>query len=478
MPVFSKNNFCNSLQIAEKTPIIIADMLRQQKDSIALFFYATDIIFIACVIFALNICGNGLELLIDISVAALVWICICAALRNASPFKHVPFIVEAGKTVISSAAVVVVMKYFMENGTSVITMFATLFFPIYMYRRIARIVFGMLRKRGYKKTSAIVIGWSDKTETFLTSIRKSHLWNIDVCGVFCGDAQKGQLPGAFKWLGNESEVQKFLNAARQVDMAVSCGRGGIEDAKTIEALKKCADTGHEIIYFSPEPSGCGICECRYTLYGNSVYMANVPACTTSVLKLIMDFLSSAILLVLTSPIIVIISAIIKIMEPGAPVFFTQSRMGQHGRLFNIYKFRTMYKNAEEMKAKLIEKSIAEAPLFKLPDDPRITPFGRTLRRFGLDELPQLFNVIRGDMAMVGPRPHDAAEARNYEITHRIRLIAKPGITGLGQVSGGSILPFKQQVDLDIKYFKEWQPFLDVHIMLKTFPFIIKQGTVK
>lgn len=451
-------------------------MVRQQKDTIATLIYIADMITVIFItILALGVIN--VESALAAVAGAVAWALICAALRNAAPFKRVSIVVEFGKTAACAAGATVAAGFLAGAHMNELTLFSALLVTAFGYRRGARALFGVLRSRGYNKTSLIVIGWSEKTAGFLSSLQDSHMWNIEVHGVFCGEEWESQLPGGVKRLGGFDDIDRFLDEARQIDMAVStCDRGSCQEI--VEVLKKCADTGHEIIYFAQTPVGCGIAERRYTLYGNSVYMSNVPPCCASILKVVMDLLSSVTILVFAMPVIVVISIIIKISEPAAPVFFLQKRMGRHGRMFKIYKFRTMYKNAEEMKEKLIQRSIAEAPLFKLPDDPRITPVGRTLRRFGLDELPQLFNVIKGDMSMVGPRPHDAAEARNYAVTHRIRLIARPGITGLGQVSGGSVLPFKQQVELDVRYFNEWRPIMDVLIILKTIPFIIEQGTVK
>lgn len=451
-------------------------MVRQQKDTLATLIYITDILLVLCI----TIIGRGeygVESALAACGVAVAWAATCAALRNADPRRQVSLAGEVWKTAVCALVATGAARLLAGEEFNLKIFFPAAFIAVIAYRRAARLLFNALRNRGYNKTSMIVVGWSDKTAGFFSSLQEAHMWDIDVHGVFCREDQEAQLPAGVKRLGTLSDIDGFLNEARQIDMAIStCDVGNCPDI--VEALKKCANTGHEIIYYAEAPADCGIAERKCSLYGNKVYVSNVPACCSSILKVVMDFLSSVTILVFAMPVIAVISLIIKISEPGAPVFFLQKRMGRHGRMFKIYKFRTMYKNAEEMKAKLIERSIAEAPLFKLPDDPRITPVGRTLRRFGLDELPQLFNVIKGDMSMVGPRPHDAAEAKNYEVTHRIRLIARPGITGLGQVSGGSVLPFKQQVDLDIRYFKEWNPFWDVKIILQTIPFIIKQGTVK
>jgi len=159
---------------------------------------------------------------------------------------------------------------------------------------------------------------------------------------------------------------------------------------------------------------------------------------------------------------------IKLDSPG-PVIFRQRRVGARGQEFVVFKFRSMREGADEEKERLLEFNEMSGPLFKMREDPRTTRLGRFLRRFSLDELPQLFNVLRGEMSLVGPRPHTSAEVAQYQDWQRQVLETPPGLTGLAQVSGRSQLSFDEQCLLDIYYIENWSPALDAKILLRTVP---------
>lgn len=192
-------------------------------------------------------------------------------------------------------------------------------------------------------------------------------------------------------------------------------------------------------------------------------------------KRITDVVGSALLLVLTAPLALIIAAGITLDSPG-PVFFTQDRAGLGGRRFRMLKFRTMRTGADEEKHGLAHLNhTGDVRLFKIPADPRVTPFGRFLRRWSLDELPQFWNVLRGDMSLVGPRPFFESDFAAYEDHHYRRLDTKPGITGLWQVSGRSdVVDFEDVVYLDRQYIEQWSFWLDLSILLRTMPSVLRR----
>jgi lipopolysaccharide/colanic/teichoic acid biosynthesis glycosyltransferase len=163
--------------------------------------------------------------------------------------------------------------------------------------------------------------------------------------------------------------------------------------------------------------------------------------------------------------------LIKWDSPG-PVLFPQVRVGRDGRLFTLYKFRSMVVGADETKDQLRDLNEATGPLFKIRADPRLTRVGRWLRRLSIDELPQLWNVLKGDMSLVGPRPPVPAEVKQYQPWHRKRLQVDPGVTGLSQVSGRSELTFDEMVMLDLFYAENWSLWLDFKIILRTIPTVI------
>ncbi len=187
-----------------------------------------------------------------------------------------------------------------------------------------------------------------------------------------------------------------------------------------------------------------------------------------VLKRLFDLGVSLFGLILLLPVIPVIAVMIKLDSPG-PVFFKQDRVGRGGRIFKFYKFRSMYREAEQEKRTLEALNEQDGPIFKLRSDPRITSVGGFLRRSSLDEIPQIFNVIKGDMSIVGPRPPLPSEVEHYQPWHRLRLEVTPGITCLWQISGRSHLSFNEWMRLDMEYLKHRSLKTDLMIFLKTVP---------
>jgi exopolysaccharide biosynthesis polyprenyl glycosylphosphotransferase len=191
----------------------------------------------------------------------------------------------------------------------------------------------------------------------------------------------------------------------------------------------------------------------------------------AVAKRSFDLIVGSIVIVLTSPIWLLAALMVKVTSRG-PILFRQLRVGKDGRSFRMYKFRTMTRDAEARLPDLLARNEASGPLFKIRDDPRITRVGRILRRYSIDELPQVLNVVKGDMSLVGPRPPLPNEVATYEEWHRGRLDVRPGITGLWQVRGRSELSFDDYVRLDLFYIENWSILYDLFIMGKTIPAVL------
>ena len=201
-----------------------------------------------------------------------------------------------------------------------------------------------------------------------------------------------------------------------------------------------------------------------------VFRSAPEASWQGVIKQVLDFFGALVLLLLLTVPMAFVALLIKFTSPG-PVFFRQLRSGLNGAPFTIYKFRTMDTNAEQIKHELEAMNEMRGPVFKITKDPRITPLGKWLRKFSVDELPQLLNVLRGDMSLVGPRPLPVNEVKRFnDLAHRRRLSVKPGLTCLWQVSGrNQILDFKDCVRLDLEYIDNWSLWLDFKILLRTIP---------
>ena len=189
------------------------------------------------------------------------------------------------------------------------------------------------------------------------------------------------------------------------------------------------------------------------------------------LKRLLDVSVSALLLLVAFPVIVLAAIAIRMSSPGS-VLFKQERLGLNGRIFTLYKFRTMIEDAHAQREQVSHLNSMTGPVFKAKSDPRITPVGRILRKFSLDEVPQLWNVLKGDMSLVGPRPPIPEEVASYHRWHRRRLSMKPGLTCLWQVSGRNEIDFDRWMELDLQYIDNWSPSLDLKILLRTIPAVL------
>jgi exopolysaccharide biosynthesis polyprenyl glycosylphosphotransferase len=192
----------------------------------------------------------------------------------------------------------------------------------------------------------------------------------------------------------------------------------------------------------------------------------------TLLKRLSDLVLAIPLAVALVPLMLLIALLVKLDSPG-PAFYTSTRIGKRGRGFTCFKFRTMVANADELKRSLAEQNERDGILFKMHNDPRITRSGRLLRKFSLDELPQLLNIIRGDMSLVGPRPPLASEVELYELQHCRRLEVLPGLTGLWQVWGRQDPSFERYVALDLAYVENWSLWLDLKILLRTAQVVLR-----
>ena len=189
-------------------------------------------------------------------------------------------------------------------------------------------------------------------------------------------------------------------------------------------------------------------------------------------KRLLDIVGSIALMIALSPVFLLVMALIRLESPG-PVFFRQLRVGRHGRTFAMYKLRSMYVDAEQRLAALkAQNEMTGGVIFKMKDDPRVTRVGRYIRKGSIDELPQLWNVLKGDMSLVGPRPPIPAEVAEYTLSDRRRLEVTPGITCIWQVSGRSQIPFKEQVELDVAYIDSQSLWTDVVLLLRTVPAVL------
>lgn len=272
-----------------------------------------------------------------------------------------------------------------------------------------------------------------------------------------GTASGVRIVGSFGGLANALRASGALEVVI-ADAAEVNGRLG-------DIISACREAGVtlKVLHALPQDAVTFVPGMDQPLY----VVQSVPARAGGyVLKRTLDLVGAAVLLVLLSPLLLAIALLIKATSPG-PVFFVQPRVGVGQRVFACWKFRTMEPDAARRQASLEQRNEADGALFKLRDDPRITPVGRVLRRLSLDELPQLYNVLRGEMSLVGPRPLPLRDWELMEDWHRRRHVMLPGITGLWQVSGRSDLSFDDMIRLDLRYLETWSLGSDLHILWRT-----------
>ncbi len=274
-----------------------------------------------------------------------------------------------------------------------------------------------------------------------------------------------------RWLGELPALESVL-AAEAVD-EVLCFPPYERPETAISLVAALEHFGVTARFAVPRLPGLGVAPSLGELHGVPFVAYDVapkePA--SLALKHALDFVAAAALLAALAPLLALVALAI-VLTSGLPVLFGQERAGLHGRRFRVWKFRTMVRDAETRRDGLLARNETGGPAFKMTEDPRVTPLGRLLRKWSLDELPQLVNVLAGAMSLVGPRPLPLQEQAELRGWHRRRLSMKPGITGLWQVSGRNDLGFEEWMRLDLRYVDEWSLGLDVRILLRTLPAVV------
>jgi len=338
--------------------------------------------------------------------------------------------------------------------------------------RIAlRSVFMFMRRRGYNVRNLLVLGSGPEAAEFSRLVSDHSVLGVKVVG-YLGDRRPDGIPADQYW-GEISELPRALRDNVIDEIAVCVHEN---EWPLIEDLVHLAHEQGKLIRVPlsvPQfPTSDRILE---DLDGTAVLsFANGPdELLGHVLKRAFDIGVSVTAMVVLAPLILGISIVLRAKQ-GPGTIFKQDRVGLHGRVFTIYKYRTMVADAEDQYEDLAHRSHTSGAAFKMVDDPRITPVGRWLRRYHLDELPQLANVLMGEMSIVGPRPAPPREVEGYDIWHRRRLSMKPGITGLWQITSRLDEDFDQRAELDLVYIDRWSMRLDLAIVFKTIPAVLRR----
>jgi exopolysaccharide biosynthesis polyprenyl glycosylphosphotransferase len=336
-------------------------------------------------------------------------------------------------------------------------------------RLVERAILDRLHRRGIGVDRLLIVGAGEVGRAIMRNIVAQPQLGYQIIGFVDDDPEKQRTDiGRFKALGGTENLPRLLweqavdeviitlpwTSHRKVNRLMGhCERQGIR-AKIVPDLFQMSLNRVDVDDINGIPL-IGVKE--VTIRGWNL-----------ALKRAMDVAIASVGLVLSAPLMGLLALLVKYDSPG-PVLFRQVRVGRGDRLFTFYKFRSMRQEAEAEQARLLNLNEATGPLFKMRHDPRLTRVGKFLRRTSLDELPQLYNVLRGEMSMVGPRPPLPAEVEQYQEWHRKRLEVSPGVTGLWQVSGRSDLTFDEMVMLDLFYAENWSLWLDLKILLRTIP---------
>jgi len=334
----------------------------------------------------------------------------------------------------------------------------------------ARLWLHRQRRRGVCMHRVVVIGPAAQALEMTTQLQQQPLSGLQVVGACVLDDPRLYTKDTLvPVLGTPSDVVPVLQRLGADTVVIAKGPG--VDADNLRQLAYDLEgTGVDLLVSPLLTNATGSRITWRSVPGLPLLHVSEPELDGSrrVIKAVFDRVVGGLMLLMISPLLLAIAAAVRVTSKG-PAFFQQERVGRKGETFQIWKFRSMYADAEARRASLAMKNVhgEGAVLFKIHDDPRITPLGKFIRRYSLDELPQLINVVMGQMSLVGPRPPLMAEVERYESQVHRRLLVKPGMTGLWQVSGRSDLPWEESVRLDLHYVENWSLGLDIAVLCKT-----------
>jgi len=340
---------------------------------------------------------------------------------------------------------------------------------LFLIRSLEYKVFKIYRAKGYNFINVVLIA-DDLSIPFIESLISNKEWGYRIIAIFTGSVQlKEKYEKAIILLPDE--YLAVLNDLMEVDIIdeVIYFKGKVIPAEVRNTVRSCEELG-VVFSLNYTDQNNKLTNAIKTIIGNQKFLTfiNIPHNSFALtIKKIMDLSVSFLMIVCLSPVLLTIAILIKITSKG-PVIFKQARVGLRGRQFSLFKFRTMIADAEKLKKDLEADNEMDGPVFKIKDDPRVTPIGKFLRRTGLDELPQLFNILKGEMSLIGPRPPLPTETLQYKRWQLRRLSVKPGLSCFWQIKPDrNNIKFEKWMELDLAYIDNWSLRLDFIILLKT-----------
>jgi len=327
--------------------------------------------------------------------------------------------------------------------------------------------FDYIHSKGYNQVNILIVGTGKRAQEFIKTVKEHSHWGLKIVGLIDDEhGMYGKSIDGFRVLGRLQDIPFVLHRIvvdrvifvvprlwlNRIDEAIlACEREGISTSISMDLynlriakVRQTDFSGFPLLEFETFSAK------QWQLF----------------LKRTIDVILSIVLLILFSPLILATVIAIKLSSKG-PIFFAQVRSGLNGRKFKLYKFRTMVVGAEMKKRELEKQNEMDGPVFKMKKDPRITTVGRILRKLSIDEIPQLINVLKGDMSIVGPRPPLPVEVELYKVWQRRRLSLKPGLTCIWQVSGRNKIQFEKWMEMDLEYIDRWSLWLDIKILFRT-----------
>jgi len=380
---------------------------------------------------------------------------------------------------LSACSMFTILSILVIEGNTHYAGFVSILWPaaivlVYLSRVIRRTFTGWQRLRGVGLRNVLIVGAGQVGNDIAKKLKNNTYLGFNPIGfVDSNPLPLGNEKRELTILGKEDELENLINKYKihHVIMSFSASTHDV----SLSTIRQCQNIG---VTFSVIPrlfealSGFDTIDNVQSIPLVTLQNSKQASWKLAVKRLI-DILGSVCILILSTPFLITIGIIIKLDSKG-PVFFKQKRCGKNGKRFSMLKFRSMIIDAESKQEELLKKNEASGLVFKMKDDPRITKIGKFLRKYSLDEFPQFFNVLKGDMSLVGPRPPLPAEVSDYNDWYGQRLSVKPGMTGMWQINGRSDLSFEEMVKLDVEYITNWSLWLDVVLLLRTIPAVINR----
>lgn len=331
----------------------------------------------------------------------------------------------------------------------------------------------LIRRKGKNRKRVILIGTGTRARNFISTVKNNFHWGLDIVGLLTGDRENiGKEVEGIEIIDHYKNIQNILKTINPEEIIITISTKRFDQIRDV--LEICEREGVTVRLNSDFFGHITKHVTIDNVFGLNIISFNMVRQSEIelLIKRIIDIIGSLIALLIFSP-FMLIAALGIWLTDGRPILYEWNVIGLNKKPFKSWKFRTMVKDADKIKQNLIDKNEMDGPVFKIKDDPRILKFGKWLRKWSIDETPQLFSVLKGDMSLVGPRPAGPHEFERYESWHKRKLSIKPGLTCLWQANGrNKINKFDEWVKLDLQYVDNWSLLLDIKILLKTIPAVI------